>query len=229
MVVGSFLEHCSIRHAQYGVRATGLTSLRLSNCVVEDISTRGIEASLLDMQFMHIDQCTIQRVSGEGIFTKTETSSRHALSLRVTNSNISESVFVESYIAHVFLEGCNIASTDSYLVRVKSDGGQILVDKCRITRLGNGYALHFMSFGYQNNALNKVRLLLSLTKYTNCYQGQSKNRSCLSFCAVLRERVHVSMWFFLALRSLFADVCVRARSRVREYVCVVCMWVSNCR
>ena len=218
MVVGSFLKHCSIRHAKYGVRATGLTSLHLSNCVVEDISIRGIEAALLDMQFMHIDQSTIQRVSGEGIYAITETSSRHALSLRVTNSNISESIFVESYIADVFLEGCNIASTDRYLVRVQSTGGHILVDRCRITRLGIGYALHFMTFGYHYSALNKVRVLLSLTEYTNCYQGQSKNRSCMSFCVVLRERVHVSMFFFLALRSLFADACVCMCARARACV-----------
>ena len=223
MVVGSFLEHCSIRHAQYGVRATGLTSLHLSNCVVEDISERGIAASLLDMQFMHIDQSTIRRVSGEGIYMKTETSSRHALSLRVTNSNISESVFVESNIAYVFLEGCNIASTDRYLVRVKSDGGQILVDKCRITRLGSGYALHFRTFSNQNSALNKVRVLLSLTEYPNCHQDQSKNRSCLSFCAVLRERVHVSMCAFSCATITvcichYVYVCALARACVSTWV-----------
>ena len=185
MVVGSFLEHCRIRNAQYGVRATGLTSLNMSNCVVEDISERGIEASLLDMQFIHIDQITIQRVSGEGIYMKTETSSKHALYLRVTNSSISEGIIVESYIAYVFLEGCNIASTDYYLVRVQSDGGQILVDKCRINGLGNGCALHFMGFGWQNSLLNKVRcLLLSLMESPNGYQDQSQNSACVSFCMV---------------------------------------------
>ena len=167
------------------MRATGLTSLNISNCVVDDISERGIEASLLDMQFIHIDQSTIQRVSGEGIYMKTETSSRHALYLRVTNSNIYEGIIVESYIAYVFLEGCNIASTDHYIVRVQSSGGHILVDKCRINRLGNGYALQFMSFGYQNSALNKVRwLLLSLRESPNCDQDQSKNSACVSFCMV---------------------------------------------
>ena len=185
MVVGSFLEHCSIRNAQYGVRATGLTSLNMSNCVVEDISERGIEASLLDMQFIHIDQSTIQSVSREGIYMKTETASKHALSLRVTNSNIYEGIFVESYIADVLLEGCNIASTDYYIVRMQSEGGRILIDKCRINRLGYGYALHFMNFGYQNSALNKVCcLLISLMEYLNCDQDQSQNSACVSFCMV---------------------------------------------
>ena len=168
MLVGSFLEHCSIRHAQYGVRVTGLTSLNMSNCVVEYIIERAIEASLSDMQSMHIYNSTIQHISDGGIYITTDTMYKHALSLRVVNSHIGCSVLVESYVADVFFEGCDLTPDDYRFtvydgISVRSQGGQILVDECRVESLNDqnrGDSLYFSSVihGYIN--LNKVRCLL---------------------------------------------------------------------
>ena len=112
-----------------------MTSLELSNCVIEDMSRYGIYASLSNLTKTVVQNCTIQRTSQESIYVKTATNKKHALSLCVINSDVN-SIKVESYIADVFVERSNIIAATTYygysLIRVLSNGGQIRIDKCRV-------------------------------------------------------------------------------------------------
>ena len=155
------LEHCNISGATFGVEATGMTSLELSNCVIEDMSRYGIYASLSDLTKTVVQNCTIQRTSQESIYVKTASNKKHTLSLYVINSEVN-SIQVQSHIADVFVERSNITAATTYykynLIRVISNGGQIRIDKCRVTNTRRYYAMHSAQLNSYGSPVNKVRL-----------------------------------------------------------------------
>ena len=155
VVAASVLEHCSIRRAQDGVRSIGMTSLEVSNCVIEDTSRYGIYASLADRATTTVQHCVIQPGTKEGIYVETAYNTQHMTTLYVFESNVN-SINVNSHSADVFVEGSTITKTTYYPIAVRSNYGMIRIDNCRFENTGRARAISFEERSYQP-PFNKVR------------------------------------------------------------------------
>ena len=157
VVAASVLDHCSIRRAQDGVRSIGMTSLEVSNCVVEDMNGYGIYASLADRATTTVQHCIIQPGKQQGIFVQTAYNTQHMTTLNVFESDVS-SINVFSHSADVFVEGSTITKTTYryQAIHVKSNYGLIRIDNCRFENAGRARAMSFEEYSYQP-PFNKVR------------------------------------------------------------------------
>ena len=157
VVAASVLQHCSIRRAQDGVRSFGMTSLEVSNCIIEDTSGYGIYASLADRATTTVQHCVIQTGTQQGIYVETASNTLHMTTLYVFESNVN-SINVNSHSADVFVERSTITKTTyrHHPIVVRSNYGLIRVDNCRFENTGRARSMSFAERSSQP-PYNKVR------------------------------------------------------------------------